>query len=251
MQLYKILLKPKHSKSAKFCYYYYSKSINHYMKLCKKIAIIDSGIGGISILKKLIEKYNYGNFIYFADNLNMPYGNKSKEFLTNRIDEIITMLKEEYKVDMIIIACNTASSVIDKNKYSSLITMKFKKEYTYFATVLTKNNLKDFNVIADNTLAKLIEKHIFNRDKLEELVKCHIKKYKLNELESFVLGCTHYELVKDLFVKYCPNTKVISNIDFVLEDIKLEKCDTTNVFFLQSKKSLCYNHKMNKLIGRG
>ena len=46
--------------------------------LSNSIAIIDSGIGGISVLKALINKFGTGNYIYYADNLYMPYGNKSK-----------------------------------------------------------------------------------------------------------------------------------------------------------------------------
>ena len=76
------------------------------------IAIVDSGIGGVSVLKQLIAKYNGGNFIYFADNLYMPYGNKNKIWLKNRIEEIIGILQDRYNVDYIIIACNTASSVL-------------------------------------------------------------------------------------------------------------------------------------------
>ena len=81
-------------------------------KLKTTIAVVDSGIGGTSVLSELIEKYPHYNYIYFADNLNMPYGKKSKRFLLKRAKEIIDVLKNSYKVDAIIIACNTLSSVI-------------------------------------------------------------------------------------------------------------------------------------------
>ena len=73
------------------------------------IAIFDSGIGGISILRQLISKYKAGKYIYFADNLYMPYGNKDREFVKSRVNEIIDYLRQEHKVDKIIIACNTFS----------------------------------------------------------------------------------------------------------------------------------------------
>lgn len=214
------------------------------------IAIIDSGIGGISILNRLIKKFNCGNYIYFADNLYMPYGNKTCEFLSKRLDYIINLLFNDYKVDLIIVACNTASSVIDKQKYNNIITMTFANDKTYFATALTKKNLKNINVIADNSLASLIEQNIFDTPKLNEIISKHIKKHKLDKLSSFVLGCTHYELVKDIFVNKCKNVNVESNIDFVIDKINVEKCNNLSVIFLQSKFSLCYNEKMQKLIGR-
>lgn len=214
------------------------------------IAIIDSGIGGISILNRLIKKYNCGNYIYFADNLYMPYGNKTTSFLSERLDYIINLLFNDYKADLIIIACNTASSVIDKTKYKNIITMQFDNTKTYFATALTKQNLKDVNVIADNTLASQIEQNIFDKASLEKIICAHIKKYKLNKLSSFVLGCTHYELVKDIFIKHCKKTKVLSNIDFIIDKINVKKCRNLNVICLQSKCSLCYNKKIQRLIGR-
>ena len=62
------------------------------------IAIVDSGIGGVSILRQLIAKHNAGNFIYYADNLNMPYGNKKQKWIKHRMDTIIKELQTKYCV---------------------------------------------------------------------------------------------------------------------------------------------------------
>ncbi len=214
------------------------------------IAIIDSGIGGISILNRLIAKYKTGNFIYFADNLYMPYGNKTSKFLSARLDEIIKNLQTNYNVSKIIIACNTASSVVNKRKYKNLITMQFDEANTYFATPLTKANLPNVKVIEDENLAKNIEENIFNKPLIEKIIKQSVKQHKLNKLPSFVLGCTHYELVIDLFKKYCPKTQVKSNIDFIIDKIKVKPNKDLTVIFLQSEPSLSYNNKMKQLIGR-
>jgi len=64
-------------------------------KLKPTIGIIDSGIGGISVLNQLISRFNAGNYIYFADNLNMPYGNMTKIQLKERLLEIIEVLKNQ------------------------------------------------------------------------------------------------------------------------------------------------------------
>ena len=52
----------------------------------------------VLLVKQLIQKYKTGNYIYFADNLYMPYGTKDKSFVKNRVEEIIEFLKKEYKV---------------------------------------------------------------------------------------------------------------------------------------------------------
>ncbi len=220
-------------------------------KLKPTIAIIDSGIGGITILNKFIKKYRAGNYIYYADNLYMPYGKLSKSFLHNRVLQIINLLKTNYKVDKIIVACNTASSVLYDLNTPDIFTMQFNKNDTYFATSLTKKCLKDHKVIADSTLAKLIENNIFNSIKLQKIINEHCKKANLTEFSSIVLACTHYELVEKYFKKALPACKIICNstrlfnkIDYIPDD------DNLTIHFILSKPSLeCYE-KLNRLVGR-
>ncbi len=219
-------------------------------KISPCIAIIDSGMGGISVLKRIIEKYHTGNYIYFADNLNMPYGNKKKDFIKARINNLIRMFFETYKVDIVILACNTASSVISKNQYSSVLTIDFDENSTYLTTKLTKKNLPSLDVIADNTLASDIEKNIFNRDKLSVIIKRHVEKNQLNELSELVLGCTHYELVSDLFQQCCPDTIIKNNTESIMNKLKYEPCnDELNIKIILSKSSLDYEEKLLKLLG--
>ena len=117
-------------------------------KLSPTIAIVDSGIGGISVLNKLIKRYQSGNYIYFADNLYMPYGTKSKAEIKERILNIIDNLKQNYQVDMIIIACNTASSVLKNIDINGVIKFEFNdKKATYLTTPLTQKSLKNLKTI--------------------------------------------------------------------------------------------------------
>lgn len=210
------------------------------------IAIIDSGIGGISVLASLIKKYGSGNYLYFADNLYMPYGSKNKKFLESRVEELIEFFNDRYNASQIIIACNTASSVIDKSKYKNVITMDFDKNNLYLVTPLTKKNVSNKNLIADNNLATLIENNIFNDRYLENLIHNHIKKKDLYKYESIILGCTHYELVTDIFKRYLPN--VIANSKYMLENLNFNRSDELNIIFLESKQDLFYEDKMKKVL---
>lgn len=222
-------------------------------KLKTTIAVVDSGVGGISVLNELIKRYPTYNFIYFADNLYMPYGKKSKRFLRRRADEIITKLKKTYLVDAIIIACNTLSSVIDIVKYKDVFIMSFNKDFTYLATPLTKKTLTDNQIIADSNLASLIERNIFDNVALNRIIKAHVKRFKLQEYSSLVLGCTHYELCYELFKKYCPNTNIIKNSDFLFNELKLDYIsneDKPSVVVILTKPSAEYRSKVLKLIRR-
>ena len=215
------------------------------------IAIIDSGIGGISILRQLIDKYKCGNYIYFADNLYMPYGNKTHKWLNNRIRQIVDILKQKYKVRQFILACNTASACLDFD-CSDITKMRFDETKIYFATKLTKKNLPNMNVIADLTLAKQIEINILNHKQIDRIIKRHVKLHNLNHLNEFVLGCTHYELVKDYFLKYCPKSKIVNNSELMIDFVKIENTSTDelNVVIMLSQKNKNLEDKIMKLIRR-
>ena len=213
------------------------------------IAIIDSGIGGASILRQLIQKYKVGNYIYYADNLYMPYGNKSKDWIQSRLKTIIGELQNKYRVDYIIIACNTASANISSKEYKNVITMRFNKSHTYFATNLTKKTLKNIEVISDSELAEEIETNIFNKSYLDQIIKQKINQYKLNKIPTLVLGCTHYELVKSIFEKYCFNTKIINNSSFIIDDLDFKfTTKELNVYVKTSRNSKSLKETILKLI---
>lgn len=216
------------------------------------IAIVDSGIGGVSILKQLLQKNICANYIYYADNENMPYGNKTKTFLKKKANEIVSYLNENIKPDIIIIACNTMSTCINQD-CDNVKLMKFKEGYTYLATSLTKKNMPNLNVIQDKTLAKQIEKNIFDGDKLSKLIKSHIKNNNLLNEKHIVLGCTHYELVIDLFKENCINCEVINNSSFVIAEIvkyceQFEMGKETNIVVKLSQKDNNLENKILKLI---
>ena len=76
----------------------------------QKIGILDSGIGGTTVLaeiKKLLPKEDY---IYYADNKNNPYGEKTEEEIYKIVDNIVKFLIYDKHCKMIVIACNTATS---------------------------------------------------------------------------------------------------------------------------------------------
>lgn len=219
-------------------------------KLKPTIAIVDSGLGGVSVLNALIQKFHSGSYIYFADNLYMPYGKRTKKFVAKRIDKIISLLREKYLADKIIIACNTASSCLEK-RYDDVLTLNFDTKHTYLATPLTKKNLPNCRVIADSTLARLIEKYITDKSKLNSLIKAHIKRLNLAEENQLVLACTHFELVADSFKKLLPNTEIIKNSQFLIDNFEFDtQTKETSIVLLQSKESKEMETKFFNLLRR-
>lgn len=216
-------------------------------KNVKTIAIVDSGIGGVSILNKLISKFKVGNYIYYADNLNMPYGNKTEQFLKQRVIDITKTLKTDYCADIVIIACNTASSVIRDIEIDNVVTMQFGENEKYFATPLTAKMLGQ-NVIADGILAKEIERHI-NTAEIEKVITKHIKRHKINKFKQIVLGCTHFELVADIFKKHCTKTEVLCNSDKIINKVHIIG-EELNIVVKLSLASKRYEEKILSIIKR-
>ncbi len=188
-----------------------------------KIAVLDTGLGGLDILNKLIKKYPHNEYLYFCDNLHCPYGVRKKEEVESLVVKILSIL-EKLNINMLVVACNTISSVIDKFKddisfpiytildaNAKLLNEKYQyKKVSVIATSLTirneayfyKTNNIDFQFINGSYLTSLIEKG--NEEEIEkEIIK--LIKQCAKDSEIILLGCTHYALYKNLFIKNCHN----------------------------------------------
>lgn len=73
------------------------------------IGVVDSGAGGLSVLKEITRLLPAEKYIYYSDNANCPYGGKSRDFIVERMRHITEFLLSE-GVDIIVVACNTATS---------------------------------------------------------------------------------------------------------------------------------------------
>ena len=128
-----------------------------------RIGVFDSGIGGLTVLKKLINKYPNNQYIYYGDTKNLPYGSKSIDELKILASNIIEFLIQK-KVDMIIIACGTVSSNLSnylKEKYSIKIIDIISPVITY----LNNSNFNKIGVIAtEATINSKIFSNNINKD---------------------------------------------------------------------------------------
>lgn len=73
------------------------------------IGVFDSGEGGLSVLKEIVRLLPNERYVYYSDNANCPYGDKSQEFIQGRADNIVRRLLAE-GCDIIVVACNTATA---------------------------------------------------------------------------------------------------------------------------------------------
>ena len=193
------------------------------------IGIFDSGIGGTTVLKKIIEKLSNEKYIYYADTDNVPYGTKPKEEVKKYINQSVEFLISK-NVKAIVIACNTATSIAIeelRKKYSipiigiepavkPAIENRGKKRVLIMATPTTireeklKKLIQNLNasnyvdLIAMPRLVEFAEKGDFASEEVEEYIRTELKQYNLNEYSELVLGCTHFPLFKETLSKILP-----------------------------------------------
>ena len=150
--------------------------------------------------------------------------------------------------DIIIVACNTASTCINKGEFKNTHTIKVEGKLPTLATPLTKQNTTG-NIIADKSLAEMVEHHITNPNKMKQIVKRHVNKLQLNKLKTLVLGCTHYELVFAYFKEFCKETDIINNSEDLINNLNFNPNNTkTNILLLQSKKDQNFYNKMWQIL---
>lgn len=200
-------------------------------------------------------KWNFPQetFIYLADKKYMPYGNKSPNFVRNRVVSLCETLINNYNVKMIIIACNTASSILKFSPPLLKIPVVLMDLTTFenYPILCTKNTSKFYkNSIKLNALARIVEENITNPKQLKLRVKSYLRKYNLEQHNALVLGCTHYELVKNIFMDCYPNTRFMCPSEELIERIKrlniIEKSNKINgeVYFISTDETKSYNDLM-------
>lgn len=173
------------------------------------IAVLDSGVGGISVLKELARVMPNENYLYFGDKENLPYGNKSRRKLFEITVNNINLLCR-YKLKALVLGCNTISTNVFfdiKDLYDFPIYCVFPPVETclingdktlLISTKRTAEKYKNFNnldVKICDDLAKKIEDNKFDLQNLS----VNFNDIDFDKYDSVILGCTHYFFIKNKF----------------------------------------------------
>ncbi|WP_185862335.1 glutamate racemase [Blattabacterium cuenoti] len=226
------------------------------------IGIFDSGIGGLIIAKEIKIQMPNEYFIYFGDTKNMPYGEKSKNFIIKNSIKIASFLYKK-KCKALVIACNSISSnaldviykkfhkkilifnVIDpivKNKilFSSkkigiIATPATIRSNFYIKKIKKYHHHLDVIQISTPLLAPIIEKG-FEIKKINFLIKNYLNYFK--SIDTLLLACTHYLFLKQQIENfYHGQVHLIDIQKIVVEEIKKK---------LNEKKLLCLHSPYKK-----
>ncbi len=209
------------------------------------IGVFDSGIGGLTVVKKIREKIPGANVVYLGDTARVPYGTKSEETIKRFAWEDAAFLMEK-GVDLIVVACNTASSVA-----LSYLKKEFKKIPIFgvvepgvkMAIKVSKNNnigiIGTIATIKSHAHRKILEKHNitkiyekacplfvplaeegFTEGSIPQLVAEHYLGEIKNKVDTVILGCTHYPILINVIQKVVGNNvNLIDPASAVAEEI--------------------------------
>ena len=200
----------------------------------KNVLLIDSGSGGVNILKECVKVSPYCNYLLYCDHENMPYGEKSKAELIEITEKNLQKIRSFFKFDIVIFACNTlTATVIDemREKYKNITFIgtvpaikpalnEFEeKDILLIATKTTIKNNKLIGKYRDSEirfkalsrLAPLIDEHL---DELD-LIYPYLKRQLSGDFKALVLGCTHYTAVEKIIKEIKPNVKIFDSANGV------------------------------------
>lgn len=186
------------------------------------IGVFDSGVGGLTVAREIMRNLPSEKIVYFGDTARVPYGNKSKDNIIRYSEQIIHFLMEQ-KVKAIVIACNTASAlamdavrkefeipilgVIEpgariaaqetKNKRVGVIGTQATIGSGIHKVYLQERD-PDITVIskACPLFVPLVEAGWLHDPVTNQVVERYLQEMKDAEVDTLILGCTHYPLIR-------------------------------------------------------
>jgi len=210
------------------------------------IGIFDSGVGGLTVASEIISAMPNENIVYFGDTARVPYGDKSRETVTKFSKQIIRFLLSK-NVKAVIIACNTASS----NSYPELVgefdIPIFEMVGYGMSAALSATKNKKIGVIGTEATIRsgayeraikqadgdsmvyakacplfvpLVEEGWTENVVAESTVEIYLRNLVDKNIDTLLLGCTHYPLLKNLIQKTAGATSVVNPAVCAAESIK-------------------------------
>lgn len=192
-----------------------------------KIGVFDSGIGGLTVVKSLLEHQLFERIIYFGDTARVPYGIKDKNTIIRYAIEAIEFFKN-FELDLIVVACNTVSAyALDEmrehapcpvigvveagvlatsnkmaHKDSNILILGTKATINSkaYETQLRQLSFDNLQAKATGLFVSIVEEDIYNGAILDATFAHYFK--EIQKPDAIILGCTHFPLIADALQEY-------------------------------------------------
>lgn len=217
---------------------------------CQPIGIFDSGVGGLTVARELKRMLPLENFIYYGDTKHLPYGDKSPQAIVGYVTKITDFLLSQ-NCKAIVIACNTATAnalkevlelvqgrvpVIDViSPVAEKVAFEIHTNVGVIATKATvssglyKKSIRKHNKfikvdeLATPLLVPAIEEGFKNHPITHSIIYNYLSSPKLKNIETLILGCTHYPLlIEEIRHFYGNRVRVIDSPRIVISALKTE-----------------------------
>lgn len=208
------------------------------------IGIFDSGLGGLTVLRELSQRFPSESFVYLGDIARLPYGNKSPETIRKYGDQILEWLKGQ-KVKALIVACNSASSVyLGETTFEGLPLMNVigpgaraalktgQPSIAILGTAATirsraySETLKNLDPKIETLeipcplFVPLVEEGIVGDEITRLTIERYLAPVKNKNIQTVILGCTHYPLLKADIQAYLGPVQLIESGEVLGDQIE-------------------------------
>lgn len=198
------------------------------VKKSAPVGVFDSGVGGLTVAREIMRHLPNENIVYFGDTARVPYGSKSKDNIIRYSRQIIHFLRTK-GVKAIVIACNTASAlaldvvreesdipiigVVEPGARAALETTKTRK----IGVIGTEGTIRsamyekiiqgidpEASVIgkACPLFVPLVEEGFAKHRVTQEIIDYYLASFMETDIDSLILGCTHYPLLRSRIREY-------------------------------------------------
>lgn len=230
------------------------------------IAVFDSGIGGLTVVESLKARLPLESITYLADTLHLPYGNKQKNEIEEYCFDNIEFLLN-FPIKALIIACNTASALAyeslkkrfnipifdvitpvvelavksTKNQKIAVIATESTINSNMYELLIKKRLPKaSVSSIACPLLVSVIEENMLSKKITKTLIKQYLSPLKNSEIDTLILGCTHYPIIKKLIIEEIDeNIKVVDSAESVAKNVEVY-LDENNLRNVKSEPKHCF-----------
>ena len=241
-----------------------------------KIGVFDSGLGGLTVVSSIEKIFKGAELFYIADTAYAPYGEKTSEQILERCDLITTYLLENHGIEALIVACNTATSAAIthlREKFPFLIVIGtepgikpaiINTKTLHVGVLATPRTLKgDKYQLLVNELSAIkeiklheqaciglveqIEKGDVDTKETFNMLEKWLEPMKNNNVDTIVLGCTHYPLVANVIKQIMGNEiTLIETGDAIANRLKILSEEKGHINEGPLKIDVCHTGIINK-----
>ena len=242
-----------------------------------RVGVFDSGVGGLTVVKSLIQQKIFKEIVYYGDTARVPYGTKNKNTIIRYSLEALNFF-DNLNCDLMIIACNSATAyaineVRKKAKFDVYGVIEpgvlAVKNYTKkkqvnilvigtsatinsnkYQKLLQKYNFYNIKALPTPLLVPIVEENIKDKHIIKATFDYYFK--NISQPDIIILGCTHFPLLSKEISSYFHKVKLIHSGDAIVEylkkngikDKKYKKTKLKTFCFRQHRQTTKYSKSM-------